>query len=888
MLWSKSQGLDEKYPLLSHQLDTAASAQALWDRWLRPDLCKLLEATLGPEARSWFAYVAGQHDTGKANPVFQLQLSSNRSEPWSTTFRQRLEQEGFGCSVPLEREERLRRHERVSALELASADIKDGGEIASNWISLTALGHHGKFQTPGTKSDRNAFRDHAGGRWKVERAQNTRVLREVCGLLPDTDPPPIGGVAATLLAGLVILADRTASEIASVTQAQARMRAGALRLNDPAGWISQQRDYFASRLEETLGIYQNFSDPAAARTAIVGDFELRPLQEAALKCGDGLWFAMAPTGSGKTEAALLRHSTCNERLIFALPTQATTNAMMKRIQYVFAGGSNVAELAHRLASIEDFYARSSEEVAATDDISAGTGTAGMASGLVPSEFLRNGTARLLAPVSVSTIDQVLAGSLRTKWAHLRLLTLANAHVVLDEAHLMDYYQSALAEQLMQWWGATGTRVTILTATLPTWQRDLFAQAYLAGARAAGLTSEGAKELPQILFPSHHELPGEAKLLQQQSYTIDLDLSEASEALGDSREAVSDIHMQWVLEHRTRFPFARLGVIANTVDRVQLIANSLREQDIPVTVLHSRMTAGHRRDATNALLGTLGPLAEANEQTLPQVLVGSQAVEASLDIDLDALSSDVAPAASLIQRAGRVWRHRSLQHVQRRRRRIPGKANLPIHLVYAEGVGPSLPYFASEMTRVREYLRYKRSLVMPDESQSFVDGTAVTLGDVSEENLRELANISREVITSQGIKISVADLQYEGVDFLDFSKLTGEDVEEESCTRLIDQPSITAIVIDEDGAAGVPGAWHGSLHELEEIDATDHARIRLAMEASVPLSGKIARAVISSYDGGERWCHLPKSRVISSMWPVVLSSSPITYDPLLGVRLKDTK
>ena len=77
-------------------------------------------------------------------------------------------------------------------------------------------------------------------------------------------------------------------------------------------------------------------------------------------------------------------------------------------------------------------------------------------GLFPTEFVKSGASRLLAPVCVGTVDQAILGSLPTKFNHLRLLALANAHVVIDEVHTLDAYQSELLEDLLHWWAATHT------------------------------------------------------------------------------------------------------------------------------------------------------------------------------------------------------------------------------------------------------------------------------------------------------------------------------------------------------------------------------------------------------------------------------------------------
>jgi CRISPR-associated endonuclease/helicase Cas3 len=842
VLWSKRHGLEEAYPLISHLLDTAASATALWDHWLRDGLRDLIEDALGPDARAWVAAAAGLHDIGKASPVFAGQLLAP-AQPWHEETRSALTGSGFGLDVPAEKQDHLRRHERMSALALSGVHLKNGAAVAENWMAAAALGHHGTFTVPQGGESR-AFTRYAGDAWAVARTSHGRDVMASVGLDPDQEPPRTTPIAAVLISGLVVLADRTASEWHAVKQAQDEIRSGTLSVNDHAAWMEHRTSFFARRLHRTLGVYRDFAD---ARSAITGDYELRPLQDAALQAGAGLWIAMAPTGNGKTEAALLRHSRRPERLIFALPTQATTNAMMKRVQKTYQGTGNVAELAHRLASVEDFYALAAETRAL--DCHDG-GHEGSDQGLIPSEFLRNGTARLLAPVSVATIDQVLAGSLRTKWAHLRLLTIANAHVVIDEAHLMDQYQSALTEQLMAWWGATGTRVTILSATLPQWQRDAFAAAY-----AEDWTPE------EITFPSHENVPGAPVEIGQAGYGIALSKTEADDTVR--------AHINWAAAMHAAAPNARIGIVVNTVGRAQETARQLALRGADPIVLHSRMTAGHRRDAADRLLREIGKDGDGTRT----ILVGTQAVEASLDIDLDAMSTDLAPSPSLIQRAGRVWRH----HDPRRAKRLPGVPELPLHIVRGKGKKGALPYFSSELDRVWKHLASRPRLAMPEDSQAFVEASALQLTEVDWAEQEELAAHAHKFARASGIVINVTELTTEDADLAALERLTGHDVDEATATRLIEPPSVTAIVIDPDGKHGIPGAWQESIAALEAVDAKDRNRLRQVMEATVPLNGKLARLAL---DGVGRWS--PAARALTDMAPIVIGKSDIDYHPALGV------
>jgi CRISPR-associated endonuclease/helicase Cas3 len=845
-LWSKRHGLDEPYPLVSHLLDTAASATVLWDHWLRDGLRDLIQDALGPDARAWVAAAAGLHDLGKASPVFAGQLRAP-AEPWHEMTRSALKDAGFNLDVPAEKQDHLRRHETVSAMALAGGALRNSALVAEEWMAAAALGHHGAFTAPGDSN--RVFHRYAGGAWADARDDLRSSVLSAVGLDPEGEVPVASSTAAVLISGLVVLADRTASEWHAVRQAQDDIRSGALVPDDHGAWMAHRIEFFTRRLHRTLGVYQNFKDP---RGSITGDFELRPLQEAALEAGEGLWIAMAPTGTGKTEAALLRHSLRPERLIFALPTQATSNAMMKRVQKTYQGTGNVAELAHRLASVEDFYELRTEFKTLDCHDEVGHNNIGHPAdqGLIPSEFLRTGTARLLAPVSVSTIDQVLAGSLRNKWAHLRLLTIANAHVVIDEAHLLDQYQSALTKQLMGWWGATGTRVTILSATLPRWQRDTFAAAY-------------AKEwnAEEIVFPSHENVPGVSEPLQQASYGISVTTAEAADTV--------QAHVDWAKTVRAATPKARIGLVLNTVGRAQDVARQLASAGADPIVLHSRMTAGHRRDAADRLLREIGKGGDG----AGTILVGTQAVEASLDIDLDAMSTDLAPSPSLIQRAGRVWRHAD----PRRGSRLPGVTELPLNIVRGEGKRGTLPYFGSELDRVWKYLKPRTRLLMPDDSQEFVEASALRLDEVDWSEQEELAEHARRYAKANGVVINVDELTDVDADLVALERLTAHNTDEETATRLIEPPSLTVIILDTGGKHGVPGAWQGSITDLESIDPKDRAGLRRAMEATVPLNGKLACMALKAT---AKWA--PAAGVLKSMVPIVIGQSDIGYDAALGV------
>jgi CRISPR-associated endonuclease/helicase Cas3 len=289
-----------------------------------------------------------------------------------------------------------------------------------------------------------------------------------------------------------------------------------------------------------------------------------------------------------------------------------------------------------------------------------------------------------------------------------------------------------------------------------------------------------------------------------------------------------------------------------------------------------MTAGHRRDAANRLLAEIGK----GGQGVGTVVIGTQAIEASLDIDLDAMSTDLAPAPSLIQRAGRVWRHAD---AERRGVRLPGAAELPLHVVCGETKWAALPYFHSELLRVERFLAGRSRLRMPEDSQAFVEASALRLDEVNWSEQQEMAEYARRFAKADGVVINTAELLDPDADLMMLMRLTGHDVDEETATRLIEPPTATALIIDPDGRTGAPGAWAGTLRSLEKIDSNDRSALRIAMEATVPLNGKLACRALEfrrTIETGNPW--KPESRVLQGVTPIVIGQAGLGYDRLLGL------
>lgn len=825
-LWAKKSGLGETYPLFAHMLDSAAIGKFLFEKWLRPELQVHIDEEIGSDISNAVAWLIGIHDLGKANPLFQYQPGQPEHE-WGKV-RAAIEKTGAYGAVSAEKFEKwklrhdLRRHEKVSALSLGGLDLVDQ-YLDEAWKAIPSLAHHGYFSVPFSKDSdvgsqarvAKEMLDIPG--WTESRDEISGALADAIGIdverLPETCSPSV----SILISGLTVLADRLASNLKWVERTQNEMRMGVISLEDSSAWFKHQHKHADEYVKSELGIYQGWEDSEAAANNILKGREPRAAQEVTRDSGGGLQALMAPTGSGKTEAALLRHSKENERLIFLLPTQATSNALMRRIQSAFSSTSNAAALAHGMASLEDFYATPMS--AFNDSQSDEEPSTNEKGGLYPASFVRSGMARMLAPVCVATVDQALKAGLKIKWVHLLLTSLANAHIVIDEVHTLDHYQTRLLVPVLRWLGRIGARVTLLTATLPSWQYARLFEAYT-----------GEKPNHTATFPALSSTRQQIEL-EFGEKIVDFDYT-----VIQSNEPVEH-HVEWVERMHKEAPMARLGVLCNRVAWAQDVAENLREKGFSPIVLHSAMTAQHRKENAEELERLLGPGSTAEGV----IVVGTQVIEASLDIDLDALSTDLCPSASLIQRGGRVWRRDD----DRRETRVPSLNRSLVHVVSGveENEHYRYPYLAAELIRTGRWIAEKEQLVIPGDCQEFVDVSTVTFAELNAPNATDA---EFDQFAAAGLKLR----QAENVSY-DMDKLLNPDTpllyanqmfggpeqsqmpdSDDLKTRLIEEESVQVIIGAPSGS--IPGAWSRGLEELKSLESFDLENIRTALKGSMPM------------------------------------------------------
>jgi CRISPR-associated endonuclease/helicase Cas3 len=633
-LWAKSGEL-QGHGLLAHMLDVAASAEAILRRESKETRRWASHVFgLGEDmVPRWLAAICGLHDFGKAIPGFQAKWPEGRQSV-----------ESAGLHFVPEIAMRASRHDLASAA-LLRPEFAHRFEAAP-WIhAITqALGaHHGYF--PREQEIRDARPMREGAEWANARRQ---LLDAYLGtLVPDDEPAAVAFSlpAIAWLAGLTSVADWIASnqewfpagERADLFIAHHdHARELAELALDCIGWSGFHPLLVGDTHTDALvaRILGRAADRATARPLQVAADQLLRTTE-----GPVLMIVEAPMGEGKTELAFLSHLQLqvmngHRGLYVALPTQATGNAMFDRaltflksfapdvhldIQLVH-GGAMLDERIHQLRGIN-----------ASEDES-----------ITSSAWFSQRKRPLLSPYGVGTIDQALFATLHVKHHFVRLWGLSNRVVVLDEIHAYDTYTSGLIEALLRWLKALNCSVVLMSATLPAKRRAAFLRAWSA--------HDGPDiDYPRILLASGASVQGEhvpcRSLAPIEVVGIPEDLDSLALA---AMEGLSG---------------GGCGVVVvNTVQRAQNVYSVLKDKiveaignDAELLLFHARYPADERSERENLVLSRFG---RGNNVVRPAraLLIATQVVEQSLDIDFDFMITDLAPVDLLLQRAGRLHRH----------------------------------------------------------------------------------------------------------------------------------------------------------------------------------------------------------------------------------------
>ncbi|OIQ90139.1 CRISPR-associated endonuclease/helicase Cas3 [mine drainage metagenome] len=440
-----------------------------------------------------------------------------------------------------------------------------------------------------------------------------------------------------------------------------------------ADWVGSNRDWFPYR-EPDMCLEDYWSVTRAAAALALDKTGLREAPAAPEVClatllgagahssplqawaerqtpvnGPHLYLVEDLTGAGKTEAALilahrLMRAGAAEGLYWALPTMATANGLYRRLHTVYhrlfrhdAGCRPSLVLAHSARDLNDDFQLSIEN-GPGDGFSRLNEQDVCAEANCAAFIAEDRKKTFLAQVGIGTLDQALLGALPVRHQALRLAALSRRVLIIDEAHAYDDYMSKGLEHLLKFQKALGGSSIVLSATLTQAQKRRFAAAY--GADANALAATGFPLTTQVYNGSvqeetHASVRGTRRDLPCRQFDHPDHAVEA--LLGQAR-------------------LGRCGVyIRNSVREALETYRALKSRWDKTLLFHARFCLGDRLARETDILNRFGKEGTADDRA-GWIVIATQVVEQSLDLDFDVMASDLCPMDLLIQRAGRLQRH----------------------------------------------------------------------------------------------------------------------------------------------------------------------------------------------------------------------------------------
>jgi len=717
LLWGKSdRGEPSVYhPLLFHLIDSAMVADEIWTHVLGQCVKKRIAQQIGTDGvhlSRWIPYLVALHDIGKASPSFQTKNPILRDAIRAKGFRFPLGNKPHGILTTYIVKDWAKGRDTV----LSGLDPSVRRSIA-----YALGGHHGIFPTP-TDVTRIRPKDIGTGPWDKERLDMLHTLESELKVQEPLISMEADDTSSAFifLSGLISIADWISSS--------EEFFPFETSVVEVPTYINLARNRAAAAMDNLhWAMPPAHHEPRPIKTLFPFIERTRPLQDVAVELapslnGHGIIIIEAPMGEGKTEAAVYLLDawtgiTGYGGFYIALPTQATANQMYGRImQYLetpnlldvprdqrlrlLHGNAIIGERMRQVSDPPDTEYRDGPAPGADDWFS----------------YRKRG---LIAPLGIGTIDQMLLSVLRTKHFFVRLFGLSGKTVVIDEVHAYDVYMSTIIDRLLRHLAELGVNVILLSATLPERRRRELLNAY-----AGSVTKYARTNYPRISYFLNGNAMVRSFAPSRPSITVSIE-----------RMAPSLVDLPTRLDSATAVG-GHVAVICNTVKSAQDVFRALSDHfgsrpDVEVRLFHARHMFKHRDAIERECLATFGKNERA--PSARRIVVATQVIEQSLDLDFDLMVSEFAPVDLLLQRMGRLHRHK---------RTRPATLDAPkLWLLWPEADVDGIPQFGttayvySKYVLLKSYmvLSGKDSIVLPNSIEPLVEAV---YGDVEHGDLPE--------------------------------------------------------------------------------------------------------------------------------------------------------
>lgn len=827
------------------------------------------------------------HDIGKASRSFQGKCE------FAIPI---LKSEGYPFTPLVEHD--IRHHSLLSAwiLDRQRERLHLIPEEAALKLLLALAGHHGKFPWFGGFNEETYQKANLGiGMWIETQDKIVTMMENLfapCEVACLPEDQSLSNAFFNLLTGFIIITDWLSSNtnLFQYHKADLSPERYLEEISLPAahkalrstGWGSWQPEGDMLSFSEIFPGYT----PNEIQQGVLNRFH--PLDD------PFLMILEAPTGSGKTEVALTVADTSMQvkglrGFYMAMPTQATSDQMFDRVSDYLSGrypGKLLnLQLVHGNALLKEEYEKI-QLAGIADDESDVTSGVNALSWFTPRKLA------LLAPFGVGTVDQTFMSVLQVRHFALRLFGLACKVIIFDEVHAYDVYMVEIFKRLLPWLRAIGSSVILLSATLPQETRQELLTAFNPETRIESIRAP---------FPR---------------LSLNRDGVITTESLGTVEDR--KVRLEFIDQQPESILFALerkideggcAGVICNTVKRAQEVYSKVKDsgQFPPEDVLlfHAHYPFCWREDRQKEVLSAFGRLNEPALAIRRKVVIATQVIEQSLDLDFDLLISDLAPLDLLIQRIGRLQRHSSMRFPPLR----PRKLSEPFCFVtLPEPVRQGLPQFSKADSMVydevflqRSYflLRQRSFLSLPGDSDELIEGV------YSNDDLPDLLHDQNDAIhalykkmkhkasdeTGKAENHLIADVDFGDLFGHEFDDLAEENPtvhqELQALTRDV-QPTVKLVCLEQEGNDLYTLDGH---HPVDLSSMPDNELTKSILRSVVSINNRKAVNILQNRPLQAAW---KRSAALRYLYPLILTDGhgkigdeiPCILDPEFGLRIED--
>lgn len=613
-LWAK---LNPKKSLIDHMLETGIVAGCLMNGIFRPLVNRLVELAGINESvlKQQIIFICAMHDIGKAHPVFQ-----GRDNETNEILR--------GYELNQETVSTMFRHEEYAEKMIKQTDLFGlDADTRSKLMIRQIISLHHQKEKEREEKDFVEIKSKISERWGNIQKYIYNYIKEIFPCEKIEFPDAVFKNQKTKFAvengilGILITSDWIASNNEAMDNKTIK------DFSDVGQYLDWKQKVVTAFLFGENLTRSAFPD-ARSFDSLFHFGNGRPVQRDVVdivqKNNIKLMLIESGCGSGKTEAALYAASVLGNKnelsgIYMGLPTGTSAEAIQGRVDDFL---SELHMRKTKLYTSKSMLLRENNTEPSWTDVS---------------------RQRLLAPSAVGTVDQVMTAARLVRFESVRMAGLSSKVLIIDEIHAYDAYMITVIERLLQICNVLGTPIILLSATLPvSTKKKLFST----------IIDESDIDVhsgyPLI---SYVTADNEFYECQSESHEPDKNIECESLPILNDYESIAELAVKNV----------ECGgcecVIMNTVSDAINVYDSIKKitnDDCNVILYHARMPEKTKDEKIKKILKWCGK--DRNERPERAIIVGTQVLEQSIDIDVDYMITAICPVDLLLQRIGRYHRH----------------------------------------------------------------------------------------------------------------------------------------------------------------------------------------------------------------------------------------